>query len=315
MVAVTPDLLRLLALPVFVAVAIADVRSRRVPRAVWPPLAVLGLIALVWELTRQRDVGGFVWQLYLIRVALSLGLVMPLAWIFWWLGGFGRADAKGLAVLAVLYPTFPQYQVAGYALPVVATEVGVFSLTILTNAVLIGLIYPLALGAINALQGRLHPAIFVARPVRWDTVTDRHGQLLESPDGFTRQGLDLDALRMYLAWRDCSLADLRSEPARHRDPASLPDDPAPPGDGRITDGGEPAQTEADRWGAAAFLGDVREAYGTTPATLRDGLEVLTTREYVWVSPGIPFLVPLTMGLIIALTYGDLLFGVLAPILP
>ena len=49
-------------------------------------------------------------------------------------------------------------------------------------------------------------------------------------------------------------------------------------------------------------------YGTSPGDLREGLDVLTTEERVWITPGIPFLVPLFLGLCLALVYGDLLFG-------
>jgi preflagellin peptidase FlaK len=41
------------------------------------------------------------------------------------------------------------------------------------------------------------------------------------------------------------------------------------------------------------------------------LEVLATRDRVWYSPGIPFVVPMFAGLVVGLVYGDLLFGLLA----
>ncbi|MCH7661326.1 MAG: hypothetical protein IH933_12355, partial [Euryarchaeota archaeon] len=119
---------------------------------------------------------------------------------------------------------------------------------------------------------------------------------------------DLDALRMYLRWRDTTLSDLRTEPARYRNPNSLPTEPHPAGDGMITDGGGNVE---DDWGAAAFLDDVGSAYGTTPEGLREGLSLLTTRDTVWISPGIPFLVPILCGLLISLTYGDLLMTILS----
>jgi preflagellin peptidase FlaK len=50
------------------------------------------------------------------------------------------------------------------------------------------------------------------------------------------------------------------------------------------------------------------AYGTSPGDLREGLDALTIDERVWITPGIPFLVPLFFGLCLALVYGDLLFG-------
>lgn len=106
-------------------------------------------------------------------------------------------------------------------------------------------------------------------------------------------------------------AELRADPETYRDPASLPAEPSSPGDGAIADGGTPGES-GDPWGAAAFLDDVEgTAYGTTPEQLREGLEVLVTAEAVWVTPGIPFLVPMFAGLVVALTYGDLLFSLLS----
>ena len=45
--------------------------------------------------------------------------------------------------------------------------------------------------------------------------------------------------------------------------------------------------------------------------LRTGLERLSSNDTVWVSPGIPFLVPLFMGTILALTAGNILIGLLS----
>jgi|GEM_PF-5148001 Archaeal Peptidase A24 C-terminus Type II. len=141
---------------------------------------------------------------------------------------------------------------------------------------------------------------------------------------------------MYLRWRGCTLAELRADPtlrspdtvtetfpptdgARHREPewprrrdgGPASGDPTPPDEWAGTGfvpatvrrvGGDP---EPDPWAAAAFLDDIDgSAYGTTPDRLRAGLERLTTAERVWVSPGLPFVVPLFGGLVVALTLGD-----------
>ncbi len=47
------------------------------------------------------------------------------------------------------------------------------------------------------------------------------------------------------------------------------------------------------------------AYGTTPEKLRDGLQVVASQDEVWISPGIPFIVPMFVGTVIAFTYGDM----------
>ncbi|WP_254766207.1 A24 family peptidase C-terminal domain-containing protein [Salinilacihabitans rarus] len=318
----TPDLLRLLVVPVFAWAALRDVATRRVPSSTWIPLGALGAALLVWDARAAYAAGGFVWGYdFLVPAAVSLGVVAPLAYLFWWVGGFGGADAKALLALALWFPTTPTYAVGPWTLPLSTTPIGAFSLTILTNAVLVGAAVPVALAARNAAAGRFSAAMVVGWPVPVERVPDLHGRLLETPDGRTVRGLDLDALRMYLRWRGLSLADLRADPDRYRDPATLPAEPNPPTDGAVEadgllpDGGAPAGTDDgavdDPWGAAAFLDDVDgSAYGTSADRLRAGLEVLCEEDRVWISPGTPFLVPVFGGLLVALVYGDVLVGAL-----
>jgi len=335
-----PDLLRLLAIPFFAAVAWRDIKTRRVPNRTWYPLAALAIFLLVWEFytVMTADIDPIFRQQFYIQVAISVLFLIPLSYLFWRIGGFGGADFKAFAVIAVLFPTFPVYEIHQFGLdgffealpgvehaatlPAVETAIGVFSITILTNTVLAGLLYPVALAGKNAIGGYLSPGMFVAKPIRWDQSIEEYGTLLEFPDQrlrdvrslgefrayFSWRQLDLDALRMYLRWRDVTLAELRDEPERYRNPASLPDEPNPPTDGAIvTDGGD----LADPWGAEAFLDDIdHSAYGTTPAELRTGLDSLTSDDVVWISPGIPFIVPLFVGLVISFTYGDVLFALL-----
>jgi preflagellin peptidase FlaK len=327
----TPDLLRLLAVPVFGWTAYRDIKTRRVPNKTWLPLAVLAVILLCWD-TYAVVTGPTSGHRFFIQVALSLGLVAPLAYGFWLIGGFGGADAKAFILIAVLFPVYPTYYLAGVALPLAPSRVGVFSLTILSNTVLAGVVYPLGVGVSNLARGRFALAMFVGKPVAVERVTEAYGRLLETPDGFTRAGLDLDALRMYLQWRGGSLAGLRADPDTYRHPESLPEEPNPPGDGSfVTDGGEPSnarrgspehssdgsappESSADPWGAEQFLDDIDgSAYGTDPETLRAALELLADADEVWVSPGIPFLVPMFAGLVTALVYGDVLYTLLTAI--
>ncbi len=333
----TTDLLRLVAVPVFAWAAWRDIRTRRVPNVTWLPLAVLGLLLLIWDGWHAVGIGGYDWQLFLVTTAISLGIVVPLSYAFWWMGGFGGADAKALMTIAILFPAFPTYYVGTSVYPSVQTDVGVFSFTILTNAVLVAVAFPIALAVFNAAQGRFASAMAVGRVRHWSALPSAHGRVMENPDGLTRNGLDLDALRMYLRWRGLTLGDLRDNPDRYRDPTTLPEDPNPPTDGAVTvdgeavpDGGESVAAEQiaeseesaddadaepptydDPWGAAAFLDSIEgSAYGTTPEKLRDGLDTLVERDRVWVSPGVPFIVPIFLGLLVALVYGDLLFRIL-----
>jgi preflagellin peptidase FlaK len=336
-----PDLLRLAAVPAFGWVAYRDIRTRRVPNRVWYPLAALGVVLLAWDaLLYVTDPGIAAWQRqrFLVGVVFSLLFVVPLVYGFWLIGGFGGADAKAFFVVAVLFAAYPDYDlwelgVTGVEFPYVRSNLPAFSLTVLSNTVLVGVAYPLVLAARNAVSGYVSPGMFVAKPVPVERTAEEYGTLLEFPDRslsadlslsglrgyFSWRGLDLDALRMYLRWRGLSLATLREDPDRYRDPASLPAEPNRPGSGVVTDGGESTGgTDTgsdpgydDPWGAAAFLADIEgTAYGTSPTDLREGLETLSTAETVWISPGIPFLVPLFFGLLLALSAGDLLFALL-----
>ena len=325
----TPDLLRLIAVPVLGWAAWRDVKTRRVPNRTWKPLVVLALVLLVWEASTAWTTGD---RLFFLQVAISVGFIVPLSTAFWYMGSFGGADAKAFYVIALLFPVYPVFYLPWAALPLEPTAVGVFSLTILSNTVVVGVAYPLAVALRNLLRGHVAWPMLIGKPISWDQTTEEYGMLLETPDGFTRGGLDLDALRMYLQWRGESLADLRADPAALRDPATLPTEPNQPGDGGLaTDGGtsvdEPATgaavesttadsastpTADDPWGAEAFLDDIdHSAYGTSPEQLREGLEVLTTADEVWISPGIPFIVPMFFGLLVSLTYGDVLFTVIS----
>ena len=318
-----PDLLRLVAVPAFAYAAWTDLRTRRVANRVWPPLVALGVVLLAVEGIGRVPPATLGDRLFLVRVAASVGILVPLSYVFWRLGGFGGADAKAFMTVAVLLPTYPTYFLPGVALPTVRTQVGLFSLTVVTNAVLAGVAYPLVVGVRNALAGAVAPAMFLARRVPVDSLANRHGRLFEGPDGRTRRGLDLDALRMYLRWRGTTLSALRADPEGHRDPASV-GETREVGDGGIdgapvADGGTPVDTSGtgvetadDLWGAERFAAEVGEPYGATPETLREGLTVVADpdREAVWVSPGIPFVVPTFVGLLVALVYGDILFGLL-----
>ncbi|PSQ36439.1 peptidase A24 [Halobacteriales archaeon SW_12_69_24] len=305
-------------MPVLGWAALRDVRTRRVPNRAWLPLVVVGVVALAWD--GLLVAGTPEQRLFVLRVVLSLGLVAPLGYVFWRIGGFGGADAKAVMTLALLFPANPAYYLpAGLAatvggtvptaFPVQTAEMGVFSLTILSNTVLIGLAYPGLLALRNLPRGEITPAMFVGRPVRVADLSMEYGRLLETPAGFTRRGMDIDALRMYLRWRGVDLESLRSNPERYRHP--LPTERNDPGDGSIV-ADERAGTALDEWGADRFL-DAHRAYGTTPQELRTGLEVLVEpdRERVWLTPGIPFLLPMFGGMVVGLAYGDLLFALLS----
>jgi preflagellin peptidase FlaK len=360
------DLLRLLVVPFFAWAAYTDVRTRRIPNRVWPPLFVAGVVLLVLTVQRAIAPGAPYASVALPGAVISLGVVAPVAYLFWLFGGFGGADAKALLVLSLLFPIYPAYEVAGIVFPLPGNEnaLGSFAFTILTNTVLAGVLYPLALSVRNAANGEFALPMFLGKRVRVGSLEERYGTLMRRNDRMDAGSLDLDALRMYLTWRGETLDGVRANADELRDPATLPDTPNDPGDGNVDgsatesdsrsdDGDAPGPEDSaasgdalavedapaadggdrnsggnedvdaaeadedgsvdsggteyeDAWGADAFLEDIEgDAYGTSPEALRAGLDLLVTAEKVWVSPGIPFIVPMFVGLVVALTVGDL----------
>jgi preflagellin peptidase FlaK len=355
------DALRLLVVPVFCWAAVRDIRTRRLPNRLWPPLYALGALTLALTVVGRWPLTGGDW-LFAVRVAVSLFVVAPLGYGLWALGGFGGADAKAVIALALVFPTFPAYAVAGETLPLVSTPAGVFSLTVLTNALLVGLAYPLWLAITNLAAGERSRWLFFTHRVPTDLLTTRHGRLFESSDGHTWSGLDLDALRMYLRWRGATIETVRSAPTAARDPRRIGptfdstdgrvgrstsprtdtladtmtadgsalaytgvdasgvapvdrgDSTERIGDHTVDEDGNDHEDDVhdDPWGAEQFLAAIdHDAYGTDPQTLRTGLTLVAGQDTVRVSPGLPFLVPLTAGLLVAVSYGDILFAVLA----
>lgn len=117
--------LRLLLLVGFVAVGIEDARTRWIPRWWWTPILATALFALTVEAATASS------SLWLLRLALSLAVCLPMAGLCWALPSVGNADAKALATLAVAFPSPPV--AAPYLSPLVP-----FSLTVVVNALVVG---------------------------------------------------------------------------------------------------------------------------------------------------------------------------------
>lgn len=320
------DIIRLVAVPVFVWAAWRDLQTRRVPNEAWIPLLLTGVAFLPIEAWLAW--GTPEWPFFSYPVAVGLGIVSPVVLGLWYLGGFGGGDAKAIITLAVLFPTYPTYYIAGSQYPLNTLPLGSVAVTVLTNATVGLLIVPLSLATWNTVNRRLNSVAPFGKPEPVERIDQLPGKLLENPHGLSMDGLDLDALRMYLRWRGITVSDVCEHTEQIRRPGTVPSDTHDPTDGAVRHSDrkradrstpashrsyerhtEPSQTD-DEWGAQQFLEEIeRHAYDTSANDLRDGLEVLAAKDTVWVSPGLPFLIPVTLGLITALAYGNIVFGV------
>lgn len=324
-----PDAVRLVILPVFAWIAWTDIKTRRVENRVWIPLLAVGGVLFVWEAI--RTFGTIDWQFFAIPAAISVFVVIPAAYVIWLVGGFGGADAKAIMTLAVFFPTYPSYYIGGGVYPVFETITGSFAFTIFSNAVVLAVLIPVGITALNIVTGNRSKVMFlgVKKPVT--ELKEIHGRLLETEAGYSRNGLDLDVLRMYLQWRGVTIGELRSDPHAYRHPATVQRDVSPQDTDGIEDSGDGYTSgrntdidiedcdwdtllgrdeDPDWWGATEFMDDVDHVYGMSAADIRDGLEVIVQEDTVWVSPGTPFMVPIFAGIVVALLYGNVLFGLL-----
>ena len=275
------DALRVLAaVPVFAYASYLDIKERRVPHETWYPLGVVGTVALIADVI-LLDAGTV-----FIFAAVSLALGAGFGYGFYYLGTFGGADRYALVVLGFLFPLYP-FVGSPYE-PLVVPEVPLFILSILGNTVLAGVAYPLKLFGENAV--RLNTAnpllMLLAKRVPTDSLHDSFGRVIGTDDDVSlrRSGVfgggagvtDIDFVRDYVEWRGIdSIRETREMDLLLED-----------------------FVEETPWESEDLEQDAEEL-----------LEV-AEEDAVWISPGIPFIVPMFVGLLVALTYGDVLFALM-----
>lgn len=118
--------------PLFLYAMFSDYKNRRVSDKIWIPLVVLGIILIPINFGES----------YLYKLFVSIGAVVPLVFLLLYFD-FGGADAKFLLVLALLFPIYPDFFDPIYL------EGWVFALTVLLNALILALVYPIALFLVN----------------------------------------------------------------------------------------------------------------------------------------------------------------------
>lgn len=268
-----------------------DVKTRRIPNKYWPPLLAAGFLFLLYDLYTVHTVDALAGlpslNFYLISALITILFTTGIAVFIWWIGAFGGADAKALITLAVLFPTTPTLIVPTTSLPIAPPPHDIFTLTILTNAVLIVPGYLTYLAASNLLfqNTGINRWIFFARPVPINTLLDRHGKLVEDSQGRTTNGVDIDTIKNYVRWKNAD---------------TITNIPMP--DKTTTD--EETETD-DPWDADEFIEQHNNHYTPDDAEkLRSALDNLTSKDTVWITPGLPFITVLYFGILLSLTLGS-----------
>ena len=254
------------------------------------------LIYSSWSDYKTREVSNRVWLIYappalflsliellfyepgkLPTFALSLGLTTVIALVLFYSGGFGGADSKALICIALALPFFPE----AIATPVLSIGFSplsqiIFPLVILSNSVLFA--------AASGFYLFFHN-------IFWHFLKDRkifEGTLSNESIGkkivVLITGYRLPVSRLEEKWHIYPMEDIEengSEGFVKRRLVILPRD-----EGRDE--------------IVKRLSDARS---------RGKME-----DYVWATPGLPMLIFVTLGLIVALSFGDIVWMLISSIL-
>jgi preflagellin peptidase FlaK len=123
-----------------------DLKARRVSNQLWKYMLGSGSVFVIYEIF----MGGIP---YLKALFLSGVIVFVTIYILFQLEAFGGGDAKGLIALSILFPMYPIFQFSGELYPLLGCPlIGLFTFTVLGNALLLTILVPLGMFAYNLLH-------------------------------------------------------------------------------------------------------------------------------------------------------------------
>ncbi len=136
----------LFSMPFLLYSCYSDLDSRRVSNKVWKYMLTSGSVFVLYELF----IGGIS---HLIPLLFSGVVVFTVVYILFQLGAFGGGDAKGLIVLSILFPSYPVFSFSGKVYPLFGLPpLGLFTFTVLGNALLLTTLVPLGMFCYNLLH-------------------------------------------------------------------------------------------------------------------------------------------------------------------
>lgn len=246
--------------------SISDFRTRMVEHElIWLIMIIIGSITAILEIILLQDLR------ILLDLAINVGLSFIIAFLLFYAGLFGGADGKALISLSFLFPRPPSIFLWWGFRPLLPF----FFLTILSNALLLTVLIPLAFVLKNLSDYIANKKLF------------RH---------FQNEPLWKKVLTLFIGIRM--------------------DYPPPPHFYPLVDLVEVNGVLTPRLNLFKRISTENEENDDTSLqTIEVIKEFLYQYEEnkimrLWVSPGIPFIIPITLGLLTALIVGDLLLLIL-----
>jgi preflagellin peptidase FlaK len=233
-----------------------DLKERRVPHKTWRPALAITIPIAIWVygvmiLADWRLAAG-----YLFLVAIFCGFF----YAFQAVHLFGGADAYALIIITASIPFFPMEPYLG------TPPLGFFPFTVLTNAVLINIVAPVAIFFRNMLQGNQAPLpyLFLGFPVDGKTIQNEFGFVMEDIEEQNGQ-----VVRRFVGFRETLTRMVRGDTRRYTKELRM-----------------------------------------HPERYREELTLYKKAGHVWISYGVPFIIPITAGFVVAVFMGDILLGIM-----
>lgn len=283
--------------------------NREIPDWIWNALISVGAIMFAIHvffstIPLQLSVGFVV----------NVGVAILIGWFAYIFGFFGGADTKAITAIAVTFPVIPMLQI-----PVISLAIPMFSIpraippwdlvlplpiiVILTNAALVGLVFPLVLigrNLYNGLDEKQRVISLFSNTIEVNELSESPGTIVDkhiypvyggSSSGLreyldlSRNGLSYTFFEEYLKW-------YRNKYDESAEISSVP------------------------WRLNEFFDDLgvedSQDFSSNPLAesiedVESSLTLLQEQEEVHVTPAFPYLVALSFGTFLTLFIGDLLF--------
>lgn len=250
-------------------------------------LSLLFLSYASWSDYKTREVSNNVWILYappafaltfvelllynssqLLFYGMSFGLTAAFAVMLFYSGGFGGADAKALMCLALALPFYPENFLKPLVGEISPISRVFFPLTIFSNSVILVIVPVLWITSQNAIWRRKTGKELFAGSQRSESIGKKLLVLIT--------GYKVPISRLKEKWHIYPLEDIEqnTEITIRRKLIVFPKD-------------EGRDAIVDRLEKAIKTGIIE--------------------DYIWASPGLPMLILVTLGLIVALFFGDIVW--------
>lgn len=288
-----------------------DIKTRRVLDRVWIPAIVIGAVLIFYDAYTIGVLETF------FRTFLSIFIIGSISYFLFYFRVIYGADYKAFIVIALLMPVNPEF--AGFPIYDFSTEItntdimdingiksfiqianrqlatNMFGFTVLVNSSVFAVIYFFSNAYRNIVDGvftiRRPLRSLCARQINSDEVTDHYAQVIEQVEdsnplirgiGFIKNGLNgisTDFYKDYLEW--------------HRSRKFTSED------AKISD--------LDELDLRSFNEESEQWIIDEPKKDREMSEKILDKDKIWITPSIPFIVPMTAGVISSVFLGNIFY--------